>query len=129
MSSSLSGLGEASKPKLLDQIWQLMRLRHYGAGRRFDSKPSAQCAVVLYKEVLQLELGFISEAVRVKRPAKLPVVLSRAEVRAELEQLPGQYRLMGQLLYGSGARRIDAVARGKASPGLAMETMVVNPYR
>src|SRR6266542_1723683 len=29
MSSSLSGPGEASKPKLLDQIRQLMRLRHY----------------------------------------------------------------------------------------------------
>ena len=29
MSSSLSGPAEASKPKLLDQIRQLMRLRHY----------------------------------------------------------------------------------------------------
>jgi putative endonuclease len=29
MSSLLSGPGEASKPKLLDQIRQLMRLRHY----------------------------------------------------------------------------------------------------
>ena len=29
MSSSLSGSAEASKPKLLDQIRQLMRLRHY----------------------------------------------------------------------------------------------------
>jgi hypothetical protein len=29
MTSLLSGPGEASKPKLLDQIRQLMRLRHY----------------------------------------------------------------------------------------------------
>jgi len=29
MSSSLSGPAEASKPKLLDQTRQLMRLRHY----------------------------------------------------------------------------------------------------
>jgi integron integrase len=37
------------------------------------------------------------------------VVLSRAEVRAVLEQLPGQYRLMGQLLYGSGLRLLECL--------------------
>jgi len=63
----------------------------------------------LYKEVLRRELGFIGETVRVKRPAKLPVVLSRAEVRAVLEHLPGQYRLMGQLLYGSGLRLLECL--------------------
>ncbi len=31
--------------------------------------------------------------------------------------------------FGGGARCMDAIARGKASPGLATETMVVNPYR
>ena len=40
---------------------------------------------------------------------KLPVVLSRAEVRPVLEQLPGQYRLMGQLLYGSGLRLLECL--------------------
>ena len=39
----------------------------------------------------------------------LPVVLSRAEVRAVLEELPGQYRLMGQLLYGSGLRLLECL--------------------
>jgi len=63
----------------------------------------------LYKEVLRRELGFIGETVRVKRPAKLPVVLSRAEVRTVLEHLPGQYRLMGQLLYGSGLRLLECL--------------------
>ena len=42
------------------------------------------------------------------------MVLSRAEVRAVLEQLPGQYRLMGQLLYGSGLRLLECLRlRGK----------------
>ena len=63
----------------------------------------------LYKEVLQRELGFIGNALRVKRPPKVPVVLSPAEVRAVLSQLDGQYRLMAQLLYGSGLRLLECL--------------------
>jgi integron integrase len=63
----------------------------------------------LYKEVLQRELGFIGDALRVKRPPKVPVVLSPAEVRAVLSQLAGQYRLMAQLLYGSGLRLLECL--------------------
>src|SRR6266516_7660471 len=151
MSSSLSGPAEASKPKFLDQIRQLMRLRHYslrteaasiGWIRRYilfhgkrhprdlgesdvakflsslavegrvaatTQNQALNALLFLYKEVLRLQLGFIGETVRVKRPAKLPVVLSRAEVRAVLEHLPGQYRLMGQLLYGSGLRLLECL--------------------
>jgi integrase len=53
-------------------------------------------------QVLQCELGFVGNALRVKRPPKVPVVLSPEEVRAVLSHLYGQYRLMAQLLYGSG---------------------------
>jgi integron integrase len=63
----------------------------------------------LYKEVLQRELGFIGNALRVKRAPKVPVVLSPSEVRAILAQLQGQYRLMAQLLYGSGLRLLECV--------------------
>jgi integrase len=42
----------------------------------------------LYKEVLQRELRFISGVTRARRPPKLPVVLSPAEVRRVLEKLP-----------------------------------------
>jgi integron integrase len=45
----------------------------------------------------------------VKRPPKLPVVLSPGEVRAVLSQLNGQYRLMAQLLYGSGLRLLECL--------------------
>jgi len=42
--------------------------------------------------------------VRAKRPARLPVVLTRAEVNALLVQLHGTNELMASLLYGSGLR-------------------------
>jgi integron integrase len=63
----------------------------------------------LYKEVLQHELGFVGSALPVKRPPKVPVVLSPAEVRAVLSHLDGQYRLMAQLLYGSGLRLLECL--------------------
>lgn len=63
----------------------------------------------LYKEVLRRDLRFIGGAVRVKRPPKLPVVLSRTEVQAVLEHLPGDYKLMGQLLYGAGLRLLECL--------------------
>ena len=44
-----------------------------------------------------------------KRPPKVPVVLSPEEVRAVLSQMDGQYRLMAQLLYGSGLRLLKCL--------------------
>ncbi len=44
-----------------------------------------------------------------KRPAKLPTVLDKGEVEALLRELQGQYRLMGELLYGSGLRLLECL--------------------
>lgn len=63
----------------------------------------------LYKVVLEQELGFVGEAVRAKRPPKLPVVLTPEEVTAVLRELRGEYRLMAQLLYGSGLRLLECL--------------------
>jgi integrase len=46
---------------------------------------------------------------RAKAPARLPVVLSKAEVLALLDSLTGIHRLFGQLLYGSGLRIMEGV--------------------
>ena len=40
--------------------------------------------------------------------ARLPVVLTRDEVRAVIRQLRGVHRLMALLLYGSGLRLLEA---------------------
>jgi len=60
----------------------------------------------LYRQVLGMPLDGI-EAVRAKLPARLPVVLTRAEVRAVLERLEGTPRLMAVLLYGAGLRLLE----------------------
>jgi integron integrase len=63
----------------------------------------------LYKEVLKQEIGWLERVERAKRPARLPVVLTRDEVHTILAQLYGTCRLMAGLLYGSGLRLMECV--------------------
>jgi site-specific recombinase XerD len=58
----------------------------------------------LYRHVLQQELDRRIDAIRAKRPTRLPVVLSPEEARAIIQHTSGIYRLLLQLLYGSGLR-------------------------
>lgn len=63
----------------------------------------------LYKQVLKLELPWLGEVVRAKKPQRLPVVLSVEEVQAVLAQLQGELWLIASLLYGSGMRLMEVV--------------------
>jgi integron integrase len=63
----------------------------------------------LYKEVLSVDLPWLDNVVRAKRPQRLPVVLSRAEVREVLMRMNGVYGLMANLLYGTGMRIMECV--------------------
>lgn len=63
----------------------------------------------LYKEVLRQEIGWLDGVERAKKPARLPVVLSREEARKLLGELSGTPRLMASLLYGSGLRLMECV--------------------
>jgi integron integrase len=58
----------------------------------------------LYRDVLRMELPWLADVVRAKRPVHLPVVLSRAEVHSVLARLDGTIWLIASLLYGSGMR-------------------------
>ena len=56
----------------------------------------------LYREVLDVDLPWLEDVVRAKRPQYLPVVLTRDETRAVLQRLNGVPRIMALLLYGAG---------------------------
>ncbi|MCX6539886.1 MAG: integron integrase [Acidobacteria bacterium] len=58
----------------------------------------------LYRDVLGVPLGPVDSVVRARTPVRLPVVLSRAEVRGLLAELRGTMWIIGALLYGSGLR-------------------------
>jgi integron integrase len=63
----------------------------------------------LYKVVLEADPGAIAGVVRASRPKRLPVVLTRDEVRRVLAELADPYRLMARLMYGSGLRLLECL--------------------
>ena len=63
-----------------------------------------QAILFLYRRVLKMELPWMDNVVRAKPQRRVPLVLSRREVTSVLAALQGQYRLIGNLLYGSGMR-------------------------
>lgn len=65
--------------------------------------------VFLYREVLGDEFPDVEEVVRAKRPKRLPVVLTREEVRQVLEHMEGTPSLVAGLLYGAGLRLLEAL--------------------
>jgi len=65
--------------------------------------------VFLYKEVLGRPLGLEGLVPRARGPTRIPVVLDQAEVVRVLAELPGVYRLIGLLLYGSGLRLLECL--------------------
>ncbi|WP_137820620.1 integron integrase [Pseudomonas sp. 2FG] len=139
------------KPKLLDQLRDQIRLKHYSirtehvycewvkqfirfhqyrhptemgaaeveaflsdlAVRRNVSASTQNQALAallfLYKQVLRLDLPWLGEVVRAKKPVRLPVVLSVAEVQQVLSQLQGELWLIASLLYGSGMRLMEVM--------------------
>jgi integron integrase len=63
----------------------------------------------LYTEVLRDPVPWITDVVRARRPHRVPVVMTREEVRAVLGAMKGTPRLVSMLLYGSGLRLMEAL--------------------
>ena len=63
----------------------------------------------LYKEILGAELPCLEGVASAKAPKRLPVVLSRDEVRAALERAKGTPGLMLRLIYGTGMRIMECL--------------------
>jgi integron integrase len=141
----------AGKPKLLDQVRDVIRRKHYSIrteqaytdwikrfiiyhGKRHPGEMAEEevaeflthlardlnvaastqnqalsALLFLYKEVLKQEIGWLQKVERAKKPPKLPVVLSRAEVKQIFGHLHGVPKLMAGLLYGSGLRLMECV--------------------
>ena len=68
----------------------------------------------LYKQVLGIELPWLDGITRAKKPARLPVVLSPAEVSAVLGNTKSVNGLIIRLLYGTGMRLMEGLRLGAA---------------
>jgi integron integrase len=138
-------------PKLLDQVRQAIRTRHYSyrtekayvhwikrfiffhdkhhpaemgeaeIGRFLSSlaterhvsastqNQALNALLFLYREIIKKDIGYVDGVVRAKRPHRLPVVLTRQEVRSILGRLEGSDWLMAMLLYGAGLRLMECL--------------------
>jgi integron integrase len=63
----------------------------------------------LYRDVLKMNLPWLADVQRAKKPQRLPVVFTRDEVKALLGQLEGTTWLMAMLTYGSGLRLLECL--------------------
>ncbi len=150
-SGSANPDGQKHAPKLLDQLREALRARHYA--RRTEStycqwvkryiffhkvrhpkemaepeinaflthlavkeKVSAStqtqalsALLFLYRHVLGQEIGSLGNIIRARKPKRLPVVMTRDEVREILHCLSGDKKLMAALLYGGGLRLMECL--------------------
>jgi site-specific recombinase XerD len=63
----------------------------------------------LYREVLSIDLPWLTEVQRPTRPRRIPSVLTKAEVGALLAALDGEMALLAKLFNGSGMRLMDGL--------------------
>src|SRR5258708_13142563 len=83
----------APPPRLLDRVRAALRTRHcslrtekayVGIERNFAASTQNQALsalLFLYKEVLEQQLPWMDDIVRAKTPVRIPVVLTRQQVR------------------------------------------------
>ena len=91
-----------------------------------STQNQALCALLfMYRHVLEMELPWLDGIVRAKRPQRIPVVLSPNEVRRLLDELRETPRLIADLLYGSGMRRIEALTLRVGDLDFAYRQIVV----
>jgi len=92
---------QMGKAEITQFLTALAVERHVSA----STQNQALAAVLfLYQHVLGCDPGWLEDIVRAKRPQRLPVVLTHAEVGALLAALKGVRWMMTMLLYGSGLR-------------------------
>lgn len=72
-------------------------------------KQSLSALLFLYREVLKQNLPWLDEVSRPTTSKRLPVVLTRQEVRYAFSHLEGVHLLVAKLLYGTGMRIMEAL--------------------
>ena len=64
----------------------------------------------LYRHVLGIDVGDLEDLIRAKKPVRLPVVMTRDEVKAVLSVMKDDQKLMAMVLYGTGLRLNECIS-------------------
>jgi len=85
-------------------------LSHLAVDRKVAASTQNQAfnaLLFLYRHVLEIEIGDNINAVRAKKPKRLPTVMTKKETVKVIIALSGVHQLMAKLLYGSGLRLME----------------------
>ncbi len=103
-------------------------LTHLAVERHVSPSTQTQALsaiIFLYRNVLGRQLGDLGSLVRARKQRRLPVVLSREEVRTVLGHLTGDTWLMASLMYGSGLRMSECLTLRVQHLDLERRTILV----
>lgn len=92
---------EMGAPEVTKFLTHLAVNRHVAASTQ---NQALAALLFLYKNVLKQDLPWLENVERARRPTRLPVVLTRSEIKCLLSQLQQQNWLQASLLYGAGLR-------------------------
>ena len=95
------------------------------SGAASTQNQALSALLFLYREVLGQDLPWLDDLVRAKRPPRLPVVLTRDEVRSVLDRVEGVTALMAMLMYGAGLRVLECARLRVKDIGVSTNQIVV----
>ncbi len=87
-------------------------LTHLAVTRKVSASTQNQALnalLFLYREVLGVKMDWVEGFEHARRAERVPVVLSREEVRKLLARLTGTQQLIARLLYGTGLRIMEGL--------------------
>ena len=87
-------------------------LTYLATRRRVSASTQNQARAALlflFRRVLRKDIERLKDVVSAKAARRLPVVLTRKEVKAVLDQMHGTQRLMAEILYGCGLRLMECL--------------------
>lgn len=99
-------------PRELDGQAVAAFLTHLAADRDVavaTQRQAASALTFLYDTVLSIRIELPAGVARPTRVRRLPLVLSRSEVKAVLEEVRGRATLPADLMYGAGLRLMEAL--------------------
>ena len=107
-------------------------LDHLTTNRRAaaSTRNQALCAIAfLYRHVHGIELPALGELERARRPLVLPTVLTRKEALRVIARLEHPFKLIVQLLFGSGLRLMECLSLRLKDVDLAQRHLTVRRSR
>lgn len=95
-----------AEPEINSFLTHLAVKEHVSA----STQNQALCALLyLYRHVIGREIGELGEIVRARKSTRLPIVMTREEIKAVLEKLTGDKWLMAMIMYGGGLRLTECL--------------------